>query len=71
MVGQTEESNSAYLMTQPTLCDTTSSITVLEANIDDMNPQVFGHVMELLLNQGALDVFYTPDSMLLYHLCLF
>ena len=63
MVGQTEESNSAYLMTQPTLCDTTSSITVLEANIDDMNPQVFGHVMELLLNQGALDVFYTPVQM--------
>ncbi|MBZ5506985.1 MAG: nickel pincer cofactor biosynthesis protein LarC [Acidobacteriia bacterium] len=38
-------------------------ITVLEANIDDMSPQVFGYVMEEALQQGALDVFGTPVQM--------
>lgn len=32
-------------------------ITVLEANIDDMTPQVFGYVMDRALESGALDVF--------------
>lgn len=32
-------------------------ICVLEANLDDMTPQVFGYVMERALVQGALDVF--------------
>ncbi|HET9283794.1 MAG TPA: nickel pincer cofactor biosynthesis protein LarC [Candidatus Angelobacter sp.] len=38
-------------------------ITVLEANVDDMSPQVFGYVMEQALQQGALDVFGTPVQM--------
>jgi uncharacterized protein (TIGR00299 family) protein len=38
-------------------------ITVLEANIDDLNPQVFGHVMDQLLSEGALDVFGIPVQM--------
>lgn len=38
-------------------------ITVIEANIDDMSAQVFGHVMELAMNAGALDLFYTPVQM--------
>lgn len=38
-------------------------ISVLEANIDDLNPQVFGYVMERLLNEGALDVFGMPVQM--------
>ena len=29
-------------------------ITVLEANIDDLNPQVFGYVMDRLLEEGAV-----------------
>lgn len=33
------------------------TITVLEANIDDLNPQVFGYVMDRLLEEGALDAF--------------
>ncbi|MBI4852965.1 MAG: nickel pincer cofactor biosynthesis protein LarC [Acidobacteria bacterium] len=41
----------------------TEKITVIEANIDDMNPQIFGYLMEKLLKQGALDVFYTPIYM--------
>jgi uncharacterized protein (TIGR00299 family) protein len=38
-------------------------ITVLEANIDDMSPQVFGYVMEQTLASGALDAFGIPVQM--------
>ena len=38
-------------------------ITVLEANVDDMTPQVFGYVMEQALGSGALDAFGTPVQM--------
>ena len=30
---------------------------MLEANLDDLNPQVFGYVMDRLLEDGALDTF--------------
>jgi len=39
------------------------SVVVIEAEIDDMNPQIFGVVMDRLLAEGALDVFYTPIQM--------
>jgi uncharacterized protein (TIGR00299 family) protein len=39
------------------------TIAVLEANLDDLSPQVFGYVMEKLLEAGALDVFGTPVQM--------
>jgi uncharacterized protein (TIGR00299 family) protein len=38
-------------------------VTVLEANLDDLNPQVFGYVMDRLFDAGALDVFGTPVQM--------
>ncbi len=38
-------------------------ITVLEANLDDLNPQIFGYVMDRLLAEGALDVFGTAVQM--------
>jgi uncharacterized protein (TIGR00299 family) protein len=38
-------------------------VTVLEANLDDLNPQVFGYVMDRLLEEGALDVFGMPVQM--------
>jgi uncharacterized protein (TIGR00299 family) protein len=38
-------------------------ITVLEANLDDLNPQVFGYAMDRLLEEGALDVFAVPVQM--------
>jgi len=38
-------------------------ITVLEANVDDLNPQVFGYVMDRLLEEGALDAFGVPVQM--------
>jgi pyridinium-3,5-bisthiocarboxylic acid mononucleotide nickel chelatase len=39
------------------------TITVLEANLDDLNPQVFGYVMDRLLAEGALDAFAMPVQM--------
>jgi uncharacterized protein (DUF111 family) len=39
------------------------TISVLEANLDDLNPQVFGYVMDRLLEDGALDVFCVPVQM--------
>ena len=39
------------------------SVTVLEANLDDLNPQVFGYVMERLFEEGALDAFGVPVQM--------
>lgn len=38
-------------------------VSVIECNIDDTSPQVFGAVMDLLYAQGALEVFYTPVVM--------
>jgi pyridinium-3,5-bisthiocarboxylic acid mononucleotide nickel chelatase len=38
-------------------------IIVLEANVDDMTPQVFAYAMERVLTQGALDAFGTPVQM--------
>jgi hypothetical protein len=43
--------------------DETDAIAVIETNIDDMNPQLCGEVMERLLAAGALDVFLTPVQM--------
>src|SRR5277367_6184312 len=38
-------------------------IAVIEANLDDMNPQIYGHFQERALTQGALDVYTTPVQM--------
>lgn len=39
------------------------TISVLEANLDDLNPQVFGYVLDRLLEEGALDAFSVPVQM--------
>ena len=39
------------------------NIMVIEANLDDMSPQVFGYVLDRLLDAGALDAFGTPVQM--------
>src|ERR1700675_3232920 len=51
--------------TEPTHQANTSneSITVLEANLDDLSPQVLAYAMERLLAEGALDVFSVPVQM--------
>jgi uncharacterized protein (TIGR00299 family) protein len=51
VVGEADEARSAH------------AVVTIEAEIDDMNPQIFGVVMERLLAEGALDVFYTPIQM--------
>ena len=38
-------------------------VTVIECEIDDMNPQIFGIVMDRLYAAGALEVFYVPVQM--------
>jgi uncharacterized protein (TIGR00299 family) protein len=38
-------------------------VVKIECEIDDMNPQFFGPLMDRLLAAGALDVFYTPVQM--------
>jgi uncharacterized protein (TIGR00299 family) protein len=40
-----------------------TEVVVIEANIDDMNPQIYGHLQEQLMSLGALDVFATPVQM--------
>ena len=39
------------------------TVVCVEAEIDDMNPQIFGVLMDRLLELGALDVFYTAVQM--------
>jgi pyridinium-3,5-bisthiocarboxylic acid mononucleotide nickel chelatase len=38
-------------------------ISVIEANLDDMNPQIYGYLLEKALAVGALDVYTTPVQM--------
>ena len=38
-------------------------ISVVEANLDDMNPQIYGYFLEKALAAGALDVYTTPVQM--------
>ena len=42
---------------------TVERIAVIECEIDDMNPQIYGVLMDRLRAAGALDVFYTPIQM--------
>ena len=41
----------------------TRKALMLECNIDDMNPEMYGYVMEILFGLGADDVFITPIMM--------
>ena len=41
----------------------THTVAVIECEIDDMNPQIFGALMDQVLEAGALDVFYTAVQM--------
>ena len=41
----------------------TDTVTVLETNIDDQNPEQYSHLMERAFEAGALDVTLTPTQM--------
>ncbi len=38
-------------------------IVILETSIDDMNPEIFGFLMDRLFKEGALDVYWIPVFM--------
>ena len=39
------------------------TVIVIQTTIDDMNPQIYGHLMDRLFDAGALEVFYAPIQM--------
>jgi len=39
------------------------SIAILEANLDDLNPQLIGYIVDQAFAEGALEVFTTPVQM--------
>jgi hypothetical protein len=39
------------------------TVTVLETNVDDMNPQLYGYLVDRALATGALEIFSTPVQM--------
>jgi hypothetical protein len=41
----------------------TDAVVVLEVNLDDLNAEILGHLMEKALAAGALDVFHTAIQM--------
>jgi pyridinium-3,5-bisthiocarboxylic acid mononucleotide nickel chelatase len=51
------------LETQPAIGFETDTVTRIEANLDDLSPEIVGATMEKLLAVGALDVFFTPIQM--------
>jgi pyridinium-3,5-bisthiocarboxylic acid mononucleotide nickel chelatase len=59
-IGETIGETASIALPSQTASET---ITVLEANLDDLNPQVFGYVMDRLREEGALDAFAMPVQM--------
>lgn len=53
----------ASLLTPATSASPTESCTVLECNVDDMNPELLGSLGARALEAGAWDVFMTPVQM--------
>ena len=48
---------------EKTIAGFDEEIAVIEANLDDMNPQIYGYFLEKALASGALDVYTTPVQM--------
>ncbi len=48
---------------EPTVRPREQQLALIETNIDDMSAELFGYVMERLLEGGALDVYFTPIVM--------
>jgi len=49
--------------TQQAVAPIDETVVVLEANLDDMSPQICGYFVDRALEAGALDVFLTPAQM--------
>lgn len=57
LVGEADEAKARHAV------HTSHAVVVLECEIDDMNPQIFGHLMDRLYAAGALEVFYAAVQM--------
>jgi uncharacterized protein (TIGR00299 family) protein len=51
------------LLGEPTGAEEAVTIIVIEANIDDLSPQILGYTLERLLDAGALDATLQPIEM--------
>jgi uncharacterized protein (TIGR00299 family) protein len=60
-VGDTSRSTPHYQPSTPAA--EASTVALIEANLDDMNPQLYGYVMDRLFAAGALDVTLAPIQM--------
>ena len=63
MIGEVAEKSAGAEIPSATPFGFDEEIAVIEANLDDMNPQIYGHFQERALTQGALDVYTTPVQM--------
>jgi len=65
MVGEEAEAGKEKERAQAEACATgfDEEIAVIDANLDDMNPQIYGYFLEKALAAGALDVYTTPVQM--------
>ena len=48
---------------EPAAQEQAETLSMLETNIDNMNPEIYGYVMERLFAAGALDVYLNPIIM--------
>jgi len=55
--------NVLRVMLGETTSSTDERLWMLETNLDDSSPQIIGHVMDRVLELGALDCFFTPVQM--------
>ena len=62
-IGEALPADGASLSPCTSTSTSNDTITVLEANLDDLSPQVLAYAMERLLAEGALDVFSVPVQM--------
>jgi uncharacterized protein (TIGR00299 family) protein len=62
-IGEAATTEGASLSANLSASIGSDKIAVLEANLDDLSPQVLAYAMERLLAEGALDVFSVPVQM--------
>jgi hypothetical protein len=61
LVGEAEASAAAGMPAEVGGAD--EELLMVETNVDDVSPQVLGHLLELALARGALDCYFTPVQM--------
>ena len=51
------------VLAEPVVAASADALIVLETNIDDLNPELYAHVIDRLFAAGARDVYLTPVQM--------